>query len=142
MTKRLGNPTDFESFLTWEALTDVLSYDRATGEFRWVKSARAGWVGRIAGHIDLTRGGYREIRINGRLYRTARLAWLHETKEWPKGVVDHKRKWMAHAHCDNKKVHLGIFATLDEARAARARFDEKYRGEFVSNRKSHPARSK
>jgi hypothetical protein len=52
MPKRAGNPTDFESFLTWEALTEVLSYDPAYGEFRWVKSKRSGWVGRVAGHVS------------------------------------------------------------------------------------------
>ena len=51
MPNRRGNPTDFESFLTWEALTDVLSYDPARGEFRWVKSGRLGWVGRLAGIV-------------------------------------------------------------------------------------------
>lgn len=30
MAKR-GIPTDFESFLTWEALIAILSYDPATG---------------------------------------------------------------------------------------------------------------
>ena len=89
MSKRAGNPTDFESFLTWEALTEVLSYDPGTGEFRWVKSPRPGWAGRIAGHVNPLHGGYREITLSGRTFRASRLAWLHETKEWPKGVVDH-----------------------------------------------------
>lgn len=89
MTCRIGNPTDWESFLTWEALTDVLSYDPATGEFRWVKSSRQGFVGRIAGCVDPTKGGYRYIRLGGRSYLASRLAWLHETKAWPSGVVDH-----------------------------------------------------
>jgi hypothetical protein len=88
MTKRAGNPTDFESFLTWEALTDVLSYDPAAGEFRWVKSGRPGWVGRVAGHVD-PQHGYRTVRIEGRKYFCSRLAWLHETKQWPAGVIDH-----------------------------------------------------
>lgn len=45
MTPQPGAPTDFESLLTWEALTDILSYDPAKGEFRWVKSARPGKSG-------------------------------------------------------------------------------------------------
>ncbi len=89
MPKRLGNPTDFESFLTWEALIEVLSYDPATGEFRWVKSPRPGWAGRIAGHVNPHHDGYREITLSGRVFRASRLAWLHETKEWPKGIIDH-----------------------------------------------------
>src|SRR5579859_3355628 len=88
MTKRAGNPTDFESFLTWEALVDVLSYDPGTGEFRWVKSGRLGLIGRIAGHVN-RQSGYRTIIIDGRTFLASRLAWLHETKQWPQGFVDH-----------------------------------------------------
>src|SRR5690348_3341834 len=89
MSSRRGNPTDFESFLTWEALVDVLSYDPATGEFRWVKSGRLGWVGRLAGNVD-KREGYRRIEILGRGFFASRLAWLYMTKRWPRGLVDHK----------------------------------------------------
>ncbi len=88
MTQPAGNPTDFESFLTWEALTGMLSYDPAKGEFRWVKSDRPGWVGRVAGHVN-RRDGYRAIVLGRRTYRVSRLAWLHETKRWPVGVIDH-----------------------------------------------------
>ena len=88
MTNQAGAPTDFESFLTWEALVDILSYDPAKGEFRWVKSGRSGWVGRVAGHVN-RQHGYRTIVLSGRTFLVSRLAWLHETKEWPVGVIDH-----------------------------------------------------
>ena len=91
MTVPTGNPTDFESFLTWEALTAVLSYDPAKGEFRWVKNrpGHFGWAGRLAGTIDIT-SGYRRIKILGRSFFASRLAWLYMTKKWPARLVDHK----------------------------------------------------
>lgn len=82
-----GEPTDFESFLTWEALTAVLSYDPATGEFRWIKCGQMGWKGRLAGTNDQ---GYCRIEILGRGFYAHRLAWLYMTKHWPRGLVDHK----------------------------------------------------
>lgn len=89
MTKRAGNPTDFESFLTWEALVGVLSYDPATGEFRWVKSGRLGWIGRLAGTVD-QREGYRRIEILGRGFFASRLAHFYMLKRWPSDLIDHK----------------------------------------------------
>ena len=171
MPKRAGNPTDFESFLTWEALTDVLSYDPATGEFRWVKSPRNGWNGRIAGHVDHAKGGYRYIKLSGRAFLTSRLAWLHETKEWPAGVVDHingnriddrwenlrdveqaknalnkslnrnnltgipgvhaeQGQYIARIAIGRRRKFLGAFDTPEEAAAARREAEERYYGEY------------
>ena len=45
MTQHAGQPPDFESFLTWEALTGILSYDPAKGEFRVAKPGKSGAVG-------------------------------------------------------------------------------------------------
>lgn len=71
-----------------ERLRDLLSYDRATGEFLWlVDRGRLAKAGGIAGSVD--DGGYRWIRIDGRLYPAQRLAWLHVNGSWPLGVVDH-----------------------------------------------------
>lgn len=100
MTKRAGNPTDFESFLTWEALTEVLEYDPAYGEFRWIKTNRLGWAGRIAGTIE-KREGYRRIEILGRSFFASRLAVFYMTKHWPHGVVDHKNGNRADDRWDN-----------------------------------------
>ena len=108
---RRGNPTDFESFLTWEALVDVLSYDPATGEFRWVKPGRLGWVGRLAGTVDYS--GYRRIEILGRSFYAARLAWLYMKKRW------HGAGWRVWFSVNRKGVSLGTFATLAEAVSAR-----------------------
>lgn len=65
-------------YLTQDFLKSVLTYDPATGDFQWValrtkNATRAGTLDR----------GYWRIRIRGRAYKAARLAWLYMTGEWP-----------------------------------------------------------
>lgn len=74
--------------LTYERAKEALSYDPETGEFRWAaKIARKVVVGKIAG----TNGGhgYRQIRVDGRIYKAHRIAWLLTTGRWPADEVDH-----------------------------------------------------
>jgi hypothetical protein len=166
-----GNPTDFESFLTWEALTEILSYDPATGEFRWVKSGRLGWVGRLAGTVEQA-SGYRRIEILGRSFYASRLAFLYMKKRWPHSLIDHRNgnrsddrwvnlreatrqenganrktrkdsksgvngvyqtpngKWIARTRIGAVRHNLGVFCTIEEAKAARDAFDAQHLGEF------------
>jgi hypothetical protein len=70
--------------LTAERLRELLEYDPATGEFRWrVSPTNNVKVGATAGtpHIK----GYWQIRVDGKVYLSHRLAylWLHGTL--PKG---------------------------------------------------------
>jgi hypothetical protein len=76
--------------ITAERLREVLLYDPETGVFRWwVPTSRKSpfRVGKIAGSYH--RDGYREIRIDKRLYRAHRLAWLYMTDKWPDLEIDH-----------------------------------------------------
>ena len=76
--------------LTQADLKAILHYNPATGVWTWLVSnsnrirvgERAGCIGKVY--------GYRLIGIDGKLYNSARLAWLYMTGEWPpvKGV-DH-----------------------------------------------------
>jgi hypothetical protein len=76
--------------LTCARLRDVLHYDSATGEFRWLKRAsRSIHVGDLAGNLDAS-SGYRDITIEGRSYRAHQLAWLYMTGKWCAGVIDHR----------------------------------------------------
>jgi hypothetical protein len=76
-SKRHGAVTDFESFLTREALVDLLSYDPATGDFHWRVSLRGPVKkGDLAGHINKT-DGRRYITILQRSFQASRLAWLY-----------------------------------------------------------------
>jgi hypothetical protein len=76
MSRRAGNPTDFESFLTWEALVDVLSYDPAYGEFRWLGTfdtkeeavlARARFDNEHIGEFARSDTSFREAPVVARL---------------------------------------------------------------------------
>lgn len=73
--------------LTRERLIQLLVYDRATGEFRWKVSRGRSKAGSIAGRKS--RLGYTQIRIDGRIYMSHRIAWLYETGGAPNGDIDH-----------------------------------------------------
>ena len=69
------------SKLTQDRLRSLLSYNSDTGIFIWISSGkRAGWD---------DGAGYRKIKINGRCYRSHRLAWLYVYGEWPELDIDH-----------------------------------------------------
>lgn len=74
--------------ITAETLRDLLDYDPETGEFRWRNCTRPHLNGKIAG--TLNSDGYRVIRFAGQLHYGHRLAWLHQTGEWPEAEVDHR----------------------------------------------------
>jgi hypothetical protein len=142
---------------------ELLDYDQSTGVFRWKYtmggSAKAGTV---AGSTDSK--GYRQIKVNGRLYLAHRLAWLYVHGESPAGDLDHidrnpsnnaianlrpcthaenhqntglrsdsssgvtgvsfvksSGKWLAYINVNGKRVRLGLFGTIEEASAARAK---------------------
>ena len=74
--------------LSLERLYEVLAYDADTGLFTWrVKHAHAQL---IAGAKDYY--GYCVIRIDGKLYKAHRLAWLYTYGEWPAKGLDHKNQ--------------------------------------------------
>jgi HNH endonuclease/AP2 domain len=64
-----------------------LTYDPATGVFRWKVSGHKVRVGMVAGTKH--RGGHIAIRVKGKVYYAHRLAWLFMTGQWPKDQIDH-----------------------------------------------------
>lgn len=74
--------------LTQARLKSLLKYDPFTGNFWW-KVNRRGTAKKnsVAGAVSTA--GYRQIKINGPLYLSSRLAFLYMTGKWPKGYVDH-----------------------------------------------------
>ena len=73
--------------LILERLKFLLSYDRNTGEFFWIKPTRNKKKNAAAG---FDRGkGYRSIEIDGRTYRSQRLVWFYEYGYWPINQIDH-----------------------------------------------------
>lgn len=67
--------------LTAERARQLLTYDPTTGELRRSNS------GAIAGTVRAD--GYRQVSIDGRLYRAHRVAWLMHTGAWPEMEIDH-----------------------------------------------------
>lgn len=80
-------PTMSTSILTQARLRELLDYDSGTGIFIWRIGSKGAKAGSIAGCI--CDHGYMRISINNRRYYAHRLAWLHETGEWPEYEIDH-----------------------------------------------------
>ena len=66
-------------------LREILHYNPDTGNFHGKKNNR------IAG-CKSSMENYWRIKIDGREYRRARLAWLYMTGEWPIDQIDHKNR--------------------------------------------------
>jgi len=135
--------------LTQERLKYLLDYEPETGIFRWRVSAPSRpKPGKRAGCLKETEcGTYRVIRVDDRLYRSARLAWFYVHGRWPVGDTDHRDtdklndaignlreatrsqnniNGPAHAHSE-----LGIRGVgIDKERG-------KYRAQIMKNGKNH-----
>lgn len=104
-------------------LIDLLSYEPATGHFRWkVKRNSYGGkakIGAIAGTPDGK--GALVIGINRRRYLAHRLAWFYVHQEWPPNEVDHINM----VQTDNRIANLRLATkTLNRANQ-RVRVDSK-----------------
>lgn len=86
--------------LTAYRLREVLHYDPATGIFTRLQSCGGIRAGTVCGSVNSD--GYLDIRVDKKLYRAHRLAWLYETGSWPAGEIDH---WN-HVKADNAIANL------------------------------------
>jgi hypothetical protein len=75
--------------LTAERLREVLHYWPETGIWTWrVRMGQRGQIGAVAGSINGK--GYRQIKIDGCVYRANRLAVFYIKGGWPIDEVDHE----------------------------------------------------
>lgn len=69
-------------------LNEVFSYNPLTGDIRWkVQLSNTGKLGDL-----VCRGlshGYKQVRLDGAVYKQHRVAWAIYYGEWPAGIVDH-----------------------------------------------------
>lgn len=80
--------TEAAEQFTIQRLRELLDYQPETGRFFWREDRRRARTGLLAGSICPI-NGYRRIRIAGRDYRAARLAWLYVNGVWPTHYVGH-----------------------------------------------------
>lgn len=73
--------------VTFERLKEYLHYNPDTGEFIALQSSINRPAGRRLGTLHST--GYYVIRIDDRLYKAHRLAWLYMTGAMPQYTIDH-----------------------------------------------------
>ena len=87
--------------ITQERLKELLSFDPSTGVFVW-KATRRGKAraGEVAGTFDSY--GYRQIKIDGKLYLSHRLAWFFLHGRLPVNQIDH----INGVRSDNRLVNL------------------------------------
>ena len=78
--------------LSPDQLRASLDYHPESGLFFWRdregSKAKKIHAGQLAGH-RCPRLGYVLLRLDKRLYRAHRLAWLYMTGKWPNGLIDH-----------------------------------------------------
>lgn len=145
--------------LTCERLREILSYDPDTGIFTWKVAVSKVKAGAVAGCNDGQ--GYLRIKIDGRNYKSHRLAWLYMTGEWPKEQVDHvngsrgdnrfenlreaahaENLWNSGKRVDNTSGFKGVFFDT-QARKWRAligiKGKQKSLGRFTSPEAAHAA---
>lgn len=89
-----------DEILTASRLKEVLHYDPETGIFIRLQSCGGIRAGTVCGSINSD--GYLDIRVDKKLYRAHRLAWLFETGSWPVGEIDHRN----HIKTDNAIANL------------------------------------
>lgn len=82
------SPTEDEMKITQKELKEIVSYDKETGLFVWLRpTGRRAKAGQIAGAKNTL--GYIQISINRMKYSAHRLAWLYVKGEFPSLDIDH-----------------------------------------------------
>jgi hypothetical protein len=73
--------------LTQTRLKELLHYNPETGIWKWIQTTRLTQADHIAGCYD--KRGRHMIGIDGKLYKSHRLAFLYMLGRWPIKTVDH-----------------------------------------------------
>jgi hypothetical protein len=71
-----------------EQIKQNLSYCDITGHFTWLISGQKRKFGKRAGSLN-NRTGYRQIKIDGKMYQEHRLVWWYVHGYFPLNSIDH-----------------------------------------------------
>lgn len=74
-----------KAVLSQEELRAMVSYDPETGDFTWRTGRNPGAPATLHDKTN----GYDRVKINGKLYRAHRLAWLYIFGHFPEKILDH-----------------------------------------------------
>lgn len=139
--------------VTQQRLKELLTYDPVSGDFIWNASRGCAKAGSVAGCVD--HEGYLLIRVDDRLYKAHRLAWLYMTGAWPLKEIDHRsripndNRWQnlrqstpSQNHQNRSRVPTGV--TYDKTRRrwrARITANKKHQwiGQFLSREDAEAA---
>ena len=137
MTRYKGRQSAKAKTLSANRLRKLLKYDPATGVFRWRVHRGRPDVGTVAGSIHPPKG-YRQICIDGKMYRANRLAWLYMTGKWPKleiGYINHKTS-------DTRWANLRAMTPSQRGATSRTRNKLGVRGVWITKSGKYVARIK
>mgnify|MGYP000865143873 FL=1 len=110
--------------LTAEYLRSILHYDPETGIFTWkVRAANQVKAGNIAGCQN--GHGYLQIKVQSRIHKAHRLAWLHFHGVWPEDQLDHINR----NRSDNR---------IENLREATCKQNLQNAGKYSHNTSGHP----
>ena len=87
--------------LTVDRLRELLRYDAEAGQFFWRAAGRCRRPDLLAGAVT---GGYIQICIDHKIYKSHRLAWLYVFGAWPSGQIDHVNRIPSDNRISNLRV--------------------------------------
>lgn len=102
--------------ITQERLKELLDYDPGTGVFTWrIDRTGTAKAGSVAGSLDAD--GYPQIKVDNRLYKAHRLAWLYIYGELPPHQIDHINR----VRTDNRICNLRTATNAENLQNQRKR---------------------
>ncbi|MGA7001260.1 MAG: HNH endonuclease [Pseudolabrys sp.] len=122
--------------LSAKRLRKLLNYAPATGIFRWrVRRGGPKTVDHVAGGIHPSKG-YRQICVDGKLYRANRLAWLYMTGKWPKLEIGYINRNIS----DTRWANLRAMTPSQRGATSRRRNKHGVRGIWITKSGKYVAR--
>ena len=138
MTRYKGRQSAKAKTLSANRLRKLLKYAPATGVFRWrVRTGRPSTVGHVAGSIHPPKG-YRQICVDGKIYRANRLAWLYMTGKWPKLEIGYINRNTS----DTRWANLRAMTPSQRGATSRTRNKLGVRGVWITKSGKYVARIK